>query len=622
MPAAHSSSTGAIAFELLAEIAIGESARVDLCRAIGGTHDRRLLAVKRLHPHLAEDPAFENMFLDEVWMTSALRHPNVVEVAGWGVDEQGVYLAVELVPGVSLARLMKTVFDTGEVFSERMVVFIALQIASGLGAAHALLGHDGESLNLVHRDLTPGNVLISFDGDVKIADFGIAKAKQRVTKTATGLVKGKPQYMSPEQARGQDVDGRSDLFALGVVMFELFAGMHPWKASKGLQILHVTQNDPPLDLRACRPKVDKALAAMVAKLIDRDRDARYQRADEVVRELTHWLSVHGYSEANAETLSRFVRRNGMRQMRWFERATSGELAPGFEGGPLRPEPPQPTAYTAVAALDLAAVRSSGFEPTAGRPRQAMLYDDDADTIDIETQERRRAPRAGASARDAMMVEATPPPYDRGDDADFAPTQAIQRRTTESSVASRGSESIPAARGSGASLPTTPPRRAMPANDQELRAEADRLMAEAARCNDEARAANERATQSARIAKAMADAAGIAADAVRRLTSEGPQAALKRFEAAQSLLEAIHRGELAPAEPSGPRRITVDPSRPLSPSEVPPAPSSVSDFSRSLRERPSLVGESPLVFGVRRDVLIVVATGAFMLVVLVLWIALH
>src|SRR5439155_4497002 len=124
-------------------------ARVDLCRAVGGPKEGALLAVKRLHPHIAEDPGFATQFLDEVWMTAALKHPNVVEVQGWGTDSQGSYLAVELVQGVSLARLMKTVFDTGEVFSERMVVFVISRLCRGLEAAHALRGSDGELLHLV-----------------------------------------------------------------------------------------------------------------------------------------------------------------------------------------------------------------------------------------------------------------------------------------------------------------------------------------------------------------------------------------------------------------------------------------------------------------------------------------
>src|SRR5580704_10917355 len=134
--AAGNARAGAIPFEVLAEIAAGATARIDLCRVLS-PHARtgQLLAVKRLHPHIAEDPTFANQFFDEAWMTASLKHPNVVEVAGWGMDGEGTYLAVELVQGVSLFRLMKTIFETGEVFTERMVVYLGSRICLGLAAA-------------------------------------------------------------------------------------------------------------------------------------------------------------------------------------------------------------------------------------------------------------------------------------------------------------------------------------------------------------------------------------------------------------------------------------------------------------------------------------------------------
>ena len=139
-----------LVFELLAEIATGPTARVELCRVKSPPKEKgKLTAVKRLHPHIAEDPQFQSMFIDEVWMTAALDHPNVVHVVGWGNDNEGTYLAVELVEGVSLARLMKTVFETREAFTERMVVFMGAQICAGLSAAHQLRGLSGESLGMV-----------------------------------------------------------------------------------------------------------------------------------------------------------------------------------------------------------------------------------------------------------------------------------------------------------------------------------------------------------------------------------------------------------------------------------------------------------------------------------------
>lgn len=320
--------SGEIKFEVLAEIAAGTTARVDLCRATAPEAKAgQLLAVKRLHSHIAEDQQFADMFFDEVWLTAALRSPNVVQVVGWGTDEEGTYLAVELIQGVSLARLMKTVFDTGEVFSERMVVFMGSCLCRGLAAAHNLESREGELLGLVHRDLTPGNILCGFNGALKIADFGLAKAKQRVTRTLTGLLKGSPQYMSPEQTEGKPIDGRADLFSLGIVLYELFTGRRPWSGKTEMQVMHVKHSEPPRNLAELRPKIDKELVAVVMQCLEKDPDRRFARAEDVGARLDHWLKTHGYTEGNPEALGRFVRRNSMRQMRWFERAVKGDLSP-------------------------------------------------------------------------------------------------------------------------------------------------------------------------------------------------------------------------------------------------------------------------------------------------------
>ncbi|HRI69309.1 MAG TPA: protein kinase, partial [Polyangium sp.] len=316
----------ALTFKVLAEIADGETATVELCRVTSGPSEGRLVAVKRLHPHLAGDPAFVDQFRDEMWLTAALRHPNVVEVVGWGSDDRGLYLAVELVQGVSLARLMKTIFDTGEAFTERMVVFILQQICRGLEKAHALKSPAGEPLNLVHRDLTPGNILCSFQGDVKIADFGLAKAKQRITKTMTGMIKGQLEYISPEQALGKEIDARADIFSLGVTMFEIFAGRRPWLGANDMELAQQLMTAPPADLAKLRPKIHGELVDIVNKCLEKDPKKRFQTVSEIRARFDEWLSAHGYMEDNEEALGRFVRRNSMRQISWFERATTTNSA--------------------------------------------------------------------------------------------------------------------------------------------------------------------------------------------------------------------------------------------------------------------------------------------------------
>jgi serine/threonine-protein kinase len=341
--------SGELSFELLAEIAVGQTARVELCKVVEGPLEGELVAVKRLHPHIAEDPQFVDMFRDEVWMTAALKHAHVVEVVGWGQDAVGPWLAVEFVRGVSLQRLMKTVFETGERFTERMVVYLARCICDGLVEAHNLRSSTGQPLNLVHRDLTPGNILLGFDGQVKITDFGLAKAKQRLTKTLTGLLKGQPQYMSPEQVQGGGLDGRSDIFALGVVLFELFGGRRPWNAATDLDAMRAITDEPPGDLLALRPRIDKALVDVVNHCLEKDRNKRWQSAEELRERFDEWLNAHGYRSDNHVSLARFVRRNAMRQMRWFERAMAGEFAEDARAkqsmplGRISGLPPEPVA---------------------------------------------------------------------------------------------------------------------------------------------------------------------------------------------------------------------------------------------------------------------------------------
>lgn len=395
--------TGAISFQKLAEIAAGDTARVELCRATSGAHAGQLLAVKRLQPHLAEDRAFSNQFMDEVWMTASLRHPNVVEVAGWGSDEYGMYLAVELVQGVSLARLMKTVFETSEVFTERMVVFIAQQICRGLSAAHKQLGPEGQALNLVHRDLTPGNVLLSFNGEVKIADFGVAKAKLRLTQTLTGELKGNPQYMAPEQARGtKDIDARADLFSLGCVLFELFTGRTPWVGNTPIDTMQAILMKPPADLRDLRPRIDRELVAIVTRCLEKDPAARFRSADEVLARLDTWLETHGYQEGNEDSLARFVRRNGMKQMRWFERAVGGEMAPAASDAQAAQTgagwPPRPDFQVQSVITSAPIVRMNAFSgPTTQRSPQGQRSSaPESETVpNTTTSESVTQPRAAA-----------------------------------------------------------------------------------------------------------------------------------------------------------------------------------------------------------------------------------
>ncbi len=325
----HSALPPAEALDLvpLADIARGGMGMVQLCRVSGGRLDRRALAVKRLNPAIEQEPEFVNMFLDETWITATIDSPHVVKVEAWGRDDYGMYLAVELVEGVSLSRLVKESREKQEPFAERTVANIASQICDGLHAAHDLRGENGAPLGLVHRDLTPGNVLVSFEGMVKIADFGIAKAEERLTSTRIGMMKGKPAYMAPEQARGGGIDARADLFALGVVIFELLSGRRPWLGANDLETLvNVSTKDPPKlsELRNVSP----VFVEIVDSCLKKNPDQRLGSAREVKAKLDGWRRERGFDADDTASFAAFVQRNTPQQQAWFRQALGGQLQRG------------------------------------------------------------------------------------------------------------------------------------------------------------------------------------------------------------------------------------------------------------------------------------------------------
>jgi eukaryotic-like serine/threonine-protein kinase len=309
----------------LAEIARGGMGTVELARVEEGRLAGQMVAVKRLHPNIASDPQFVSMFLDEAWLTAALHHVNVVAVAAWGDDDRGMFLAIEFVQGVSLARLLKESKQNQEMFAERTVANLCSQICAGLTAAHGLRGDDGALLGLVHRDLTPGNVLVRFDGLVKIVDFGIAKAEERISHTRTGTLKGKPAYMAPEQARGGKVDQRADIFSFGVLMFELLAGQRPWKAKAAFDVMMEIAGDPPPRLSELRPALNPEFIAIVEKCLAKNPDDRFSSAAEVQARLDAWRAQKGFLSDDQQSLAAFVVRNSDAQIAWYEAALRGDF---------------------------------------------------------------------------------------------------------------------------------------------------------------------------------------------------------------------------------------------------------------------------------------------------------
>ncbi len=311
---------------LLAEIARGGMGSVELARVETGRLAGQIVAIKRLHANIAHDPQFVSMFLDEACITSALHHPNVVGVAAWGNDDRGMFLAIEFVQGVSLQRLLKESKTNHEMFAERTVANLCSQICNGLQAAHNLRGPDGDLVGLVHRDLTPGNVLVRFDGMVKIVDFGIAKAEERIAHTQAGQLKGKPAYMAPEQARGAKLDHRADIFSFGVMMYELLAGRRPWLAKAAFDVMMEIANEPPPNLGELRPNLNPEFVAIVHKCLEKKPEDRFFSAAEIQTRLDQWRIQKGFTDDDQQSLAAFVTRNSTAQIAWYQAALRGDLA--------------------------------------------------------------------------------------------------------------------------------------------------------------------------------------------------------------------------------------------------------------------------------------------------------
>jgi alpha-tubulin suppressor-like RCC1 family protein len=244
----------------------------------------RLFARKRLHPHLSAQPAFRSMFLDEARLAGLIRHPNATGVVEVGEDEDGPFLLMDYVDGVSVAQVLERVEPPERPLPLAFCVSVVAQAARGLHAAHELLGPDGTPLGVVHRDISPKNLLLGFDGWLRVTDFGIAKAKGNVEQTMVGVLKGNIGYMAPEYLSFREVDQRSDLFALGVVLYELLTRERLYGGSDSSAIARRILEEPPPDIFETRD-VPPELSALSFDLLAKDRELRPQSALAVATQL-------------------------------------------------------------------------------------------------------------------------------------------------------------------------------------------------------------------------------------------------------------------------------------------------------------------------------------------------
>ncbi|MDQ3036368.1 MAG: serine/threonine protein kinase, partial [Myxococcota bacterium] len=271
-------------YEVLAKLRGGGMATLFLARRVGAAGFRRHVAIKVVHEHLASDASFVRMFVDEALLQARIHHPNVVHVEEFGEDDGQHFLVMEYVHGCSLAQLMTALAKRDRRLTPEMATSIAIHVAAGLHAAHELRDEAGQLLGVVHRDVSPQNVLLAYEGHVKLIDFGVAKAKNRESTTG-GSLKGKLRYMAPEQAFGRGVDRRSDVYAIGIVLWEMLTLRKLFSAEEDLALLDMVR-DPQIEPPSrFAHGISPALDAVVLKALAKNADDRYQTAQDFRRAL-------------------------------------------------------------------------------------------------------------------------------------------------------------------------------------------------------------------------------------------------------------------------------------------------------------------------------------------------
>ncbi len=293
-------------YQLLRKLAVGGMGEVWLARQKGPVGFEKLVVVKRLLPHLTEEQEFINMFFDEARIAALLNHPNIAQIYDLGEVSGEYYIAMEYVHGQNLRVVAQQALDLKGGMPLALKCRVLADSAAALDFAHRAKSPSGQPLSLIHRDVSPQNIILGFSGAVKLIDFGVAKAAGKLAKTATGVIKGKYAYMSPEQAKGEDLDARSDIFGLGIVFYEILASQRLFKRDNDTDTLKAVVYEKIAPPSAHAKGIPKAVDAIVMKALERNRDDRYQTAGEMQLALEEFL-VRQRLPATPAHLSAYMR---------------------------------------------------------------------------------------------------------------------------------------------------------------------------------------------------------------------------------------------------------------------------------------------------------------------------
>lgn len=276
---------------LLEKIATGGMAEIYLARAPGASGINKFVAIKRILPQYSDNPEFIEMFKSEAKIAINLKHSNIVSIYEFGVEKGQFFLVMDFVEGKNLRQAINRMKQVSKYLAADQILYIIREAAAGLDSAHRCLdGTTGRPLNITHRDISPQNLMVSYEGEVKIVDFGIAKTETQIEATKAGTLKGKFGYMSPEQAEGIQVDLRTDIFSLGIVLWEMIANDRLFMANNEMNTLRKIRDCQIPSLRKINPKVPEDLEKIVNKALAKDRNLRYQTAAAFHRDLNTFLN--------------------------------------------------------------------------------------------------------------------------------------------------------------------------------------------------------------------------------------------------------------------------------------------------------------------------------------------
>lgn len=292
---------------LLERLAVGGMAEIFKAKTRGLSGFERVVAIKRLHRHLGQDEELVQMLIDEARLAVQLTHANIGQVFDLGVIDEQYFIVMEYIPGIDVHRVMRALQDQNQLAPIPIVLYIIAEMLAGLDFAHNFIAQDGHPLDIVHRDVSPQNIMFSTTGDIKLVDFGIAKARMQVMQTQAGIIKGKFYYMSPEQAHGQKIDRRTDVYATGMVLYELLTGRPAYEDGADLVLLR--------RVRACdfappshwRRDLDPELEAIVMRALHKDLRQRYQTARDLQVALVQYAQ-RKFDRVTKSSAGEFLRR--------------------------------------------------------------------------------------------------------------------------------------------------------------------------------------------------------------------------------------------------------------------------------------------------------------------------